>query len=124
MPAGVGTGTEAKRVRLRQRHTQAGLQAGDLARLHGLVRAELLPQRLQLAAYPGRLLARGLHRSQRPRLDLRQPARSASHPSVPWPHDCACMHAGVLAYPFLSWLHDCACMRAGLAAHPFPVLAA
>ena len=100
MPEGDGCCAGVERVGLRQRHTQARLQAGDLARLHGLVRPELLSQRLQLAAHPGGLPARRLHRSQRPGLDLRQPARSASHPSVVWPHDYSCMHAGVLAPPF------------------------
>ena len=94
MPEGNGCCAGGKRVGLRQRHAQARLQAGHLARLHGLVRAELLPQRLQLAAHPRRLPARGLHRSQRPRLNLRQPARRGSHPF----RALACMtvHACVL----------------------------
>ncbi len=59
---------------LRQGDPQARLQAGHLARLHGLVRPELLPQRLQLSAHPARLCPRALYGRQSLRLHSRQPA--------------------------------------------------
>ena len=43
MPEGDGCCAGVERERLRQRHAQARLQAGDFARLHGLVRTKLLP---------------------------------------------------------------------------------
>ena len=56
---------------LRQGHAQACLEAGHLARLHGLVGPELLPQGAQL---PGSFSTRPLYCCQRPRLHTRQPA--------------------------------------------------
>ena len=50
---------------------QARLQAGHLARLHGLVRPELLPKGLQFSAHPARICPGVLDGRQGPRLQSR-----------------------------------------------------
>ena len=71
-----GIRARAKGALLGQGNSQAGVQAGYLARLHGLICPELLPECLQLSRQPGAVCPCAFNCCQRPCLNACHPAHA------------------------------------------------